>query len=101
MASTKEYKDYVLGKFDFLDNIICKKMMGEYLLYCNGTLFGGIYDNRFLIKITKSNKKYNLMQQIPYPNAKPMFLLDDIDDIEKLRTIIDETCCDLSKIRNC
>lgn len=46
MATTKGYKDFVLEKLNLLDNITFKQMMGEYLLYCNGILFGGIYDNR-------------------------------------------------------
>lgn len=65
---------------------------GEYLLYYNGTLFGGIYDNRLLIKIVDSNKKYNLQEQIPYKNAKPMYLVGDIEDKELIRDIILDSC---------
>lgn len=79
-----------------LDNIDCKAMMGEYLLYYNSFLFGGIYDNRLLIKIVNSNKKYNMQEQIPYESAKPMYLVDDIDNKENLKEIIIETCKDLS-----
>ena len=57
MASSKDYKDYVLEQLNILDNIACKPMMGEYLLYYNDKLFGGIYDNRLLVKIVDSNKK--------------------------------------------
>ena len=46
MATTKEYKDFILEQLELLDNITCKAMMGEYLLYYNNILFGGIYDNR-------------------------------------------------------
>ena len=73
MASTIEYKDFVLEKLQVLDDITCKPMMGEYLLYYKGALFGGIYDNRLLIKIVKNNKKYNMKESIPYQNAKPMY----------------------------
>ena len=59
MATTKEYKDFVLEQLNLLDNINCKPMMGEYLLYYNGILFGGIYDDRLLVKIVDNNKKYN------------------------------------------
>ena len=69
MATSKEYKDFILEQLDLLDNIICKAMIGEFLLYCNGILFGGIYDNRLLVKITDTNKKYNMQEQIPYENA--------------------------------
>ena len=48
MATTKDYKDFILDKLSLLHNITCKSMMGEYLLYYNGVLFGGICDNRYL-----------------------------------------------------
>ena len=82
MASTKEYRDYVLEELSLLDNITCKPMMGEYLLYYNGTLFGGIYDDRLLVKKAESNKKYNMPESIPYKGAKAMHLVDDIDNQE-------------------
>ena len=95
MATTKEYKDFVLEQLSLLDNITCKSMMGEYLLYYNGVLFGGIYDNRLLVKIVDSNKKYNMQEQIPYESAKPMYLVDDIVDRETLRNTVLDTCKDL------
>ena len=58
MATTKEYRDFVLEQLNLLDTITCKSMMGEYLLYYNGILFGGIYDDRLLVKIVDSNKKW-------------------------------------------
>lgn len=97
MATTKEYKDFVLEQLNLLDNITCRAMMGEYLLYYNGLLFGGIYDNRLLIKIVESNKKYNMQEAIPYEGAKPMYLVDDIDNQDTLKDIILNTCKDLPK----
>ena len=97
MATTKEYKDFILEQLNLLDNITCKSMMGEYLLYYNGLLFGGIYDDRLLVKIVDSNKKYNMQKSIPYENAKPMYFVDDIDNQETLRNIILDTYNDLNK----
>ena len=91
MATTKEYRDFILEQLNLLDNITCKSMMGEYLLYYNGILFGGIYDNRLLIKIVESNKKYNMQESIPYPNAKPMYLVSDVDNSELLKDIVLDT----------
>ena len=91
MATSKEYKDYILEQLDLLDNITCKAMMGEFLLYYNDILFGGIYDNRLLVKIVDSNKKYNMQEQLPYENAKPIYLLYDIDNKELLKEIVIET----------
>ena len=96
MGTSKDYKDFILEQLDLLDDINCRAMMGEYLLYYSNVLFGGIYDNRLLVKIVDSNKKYNMKEQIPYESAKTMYLVDDIDNKEKLREIITETCRDLS-----
>ena len=87
MASTKEYRDYILEQ---LDNVVYKPMMGEYLLYYNGVLFGGIYDDRLLVKKTDTNKKYNMQESIPYDGAKPMYLVD-IDNRELLNDIVIDT----------
>ena len=92
MATTKDYKDYILEQLNILDNITCKSMMGEYLLYYNGLLFGGIYDDRLLVKKVDNNKKYNMQESIPYESAKPMYLVDDVDDKEKLKDIVIDTC---------
>ena len=92
MATSKEYKDFILEQLDLLDNITCKAMMGEFLLYYNNVLFGGIYDNRLLVKIVDPNKKYNMQEQIPYESAKPMYLVDDVDNKELLKKIVIETC---------
>ena len=73
MASTKKYKDYILEQLSLLDNISYRPMMGEYLLYYNKKLFGGIYDDRLLINKTESNKKYNMQEAIPYDGAKAMY----------------------------
>jgi len=92
MASTKDYKNFVLENLSLLDNITCKPMMGEYLLYYNGVLFGGMYDDRLLVKVTDSNKKYNMKESIPYGNVKPMYLINDIESPEKLKEIVLDTC---------
>lgn len=97
MATTKDYRDFILEQLNLLDNITCKSMMGEYLLYYNGILFGGIYDDRLLVKIVDSNKKYNMQESIPYESAKPMYLVDDVDDQEVLRNIVLDTYKDLKK----
>ncbi len=96
MATTKEYRDYCLDQLNILDKITYKPMMGEYLLYYNGILFGGIYDDRFLIKKVESNRKYHLEEAIPYDKAKPMYLVD-IDDKNILCNIILDTIKDLVK----
>ena len=51
MSSSQEYLDFILKQLQGLgQEISFRKMMGEYLLYYQGRLFGGIYDNRLLLK---------------------------------------------------
>ena len=87
MASSLDYLTYVLELCRELDDVTYKKMMGEYILYYKGVIFGGVYDNRFLIKKTKSLENSGLKEQIPYPNAKPMLLVDS-EDPEVIKELI-------------
>ena len=86
MPSSKEYFDYVLDQLSLLDDISVRKMMGEYILYYKNIIFGGIYDDRFLVKKTKSSEELlkNSSEEIPYEGAKPMLLVDEIDSKESL-----------------
>ena len=95
MATSKEYKDFILEQLELLNDITCKPMMGEYLLYYKGILFGGIYDDRLLVKKVENNKKYNMKEELPYEGAKPMYLVEDVDNKELLKEIIIDTSKDL------
>lgn len=95
MASSKSYRDFILEQLSILNDINCKSMMGEYLLYYNGILFGGIYDDRLLVKIVDGNKSYNMKEVIPYKNAKSMYLVEDVDNQDILSDIVLDTCKDL------
>ena len=97
MATTKDYKEFILDNLSLLDNITCKPMMGEYLLYYNNVLFGGIYDDRLLVKIVENNKKYNMEESIPYKGAKTMYLVDNVDNRETLKEIVLDTYEGLKK----
>ena len=100
MATTKEYKDFILEQLETLDRIECKPMMGEYLLYYNKVLFGGIYDDRLLVKIVDNNKKYNMQESIPYEGGKPMYLVDDVENRELLKEIVLNTYKSLKGDKN-
>lgn len=91
MASTKEYRDYVLGQLSEVPNATCRPMMGGFLLYSGGVLFGGIYDDRLLVKIVPENAQFGTREAISYDGAKPMYLVEEIDDKEKLTEIIAAT----------
>ena len=91
MASSKDYLDFILEQLSGLDEITYKAMMGEYIIYYRGKIIGGIYDDRFLVKQTKSAKslmpKANL--ELPYEGAKEMLLVDDIDNRDFLKTLLE------------
>ena len=95
MASTKEYRDYVLEQLRNLRGITCRPMMGEYLLYLDGVLFGGIYDDRLLVKIVPENAEFEMTEAIPYDGAKPMYFVEDIDNAERVAEIINATVAGL------
>lgn len=90
MASSKDCLLYVFELLREIDGITHKRMMGEYMLYKDGILFGGIYDNRFLVKKTKLIESSGLKEQIPYPSAKAMFLIDseNPDEIKEWVSLI-------------
>ena len=91
MASTKGYCDFILEQLSEAPNITCRPMMGEFLLYSNNVLFGGIYDDRLLVKIVPENEQYKMSGSMPYDGAKPMYLVEDVDDREKLAEIVKNT----------
>lgn len=89
MPSTKEYLNFILDQLSNLENITYKGMMGEYLIYYNGKLIAGIYDNRFLLKNMDdlSSIMDTYILEKPYPNAKDMVVADNIEDSEYLENI--------------
>ena len=90
MSSSKEYLEFILEQLSDLEGIEYRYMMGEYILYYKGKIFGGIYDDRFLIKPVKSAIDFmpNAKYEIPYKNGKEMLLIDDVDDKERLAKLI-------------
>ena len=91
MASTKEYRDFILEQLSEAPNIICRSMMGGFLLYSNNVLFAGIYGDRLLVKIVPENEQYKMTEEIPYDGAKPMYFVEDVDDKVKLAEIVEAT----------
>ena len=91
MASTKEYLDFILEQLSDLDEISFRAMMGEYIIYYRGKVVGGIYDDRFLVKPTKSAEAMmpNAEMELPYDGAKEMLLVDDVDNKEFLRELLE------------
>ena len=97
MASSREYFDFIIDQLSLVDGITSRKMMGEYILYCDGKIFGGIYDDRFLVKPTKSAfaKMPEAKRELPYDGAKEMLLVEDIENREFLRDLVSSILSDL------
>lgn len=91
MASSKDYLEFILEQLSYIDGITYRYMMSEYILYINGKIFGGIYDNRFMVKITSSSKKImpDADEELPYEGAKPMLLVTEVDNRDFLKLLIE------------
>lgn len=91
MGSSKEYLEYILEQLSDLEDITYRAMMGEYILYYRGKIFGGIYDDRFLIKPVKIAKEMmpDADMEPPYDGAKEMLLVDDVENREFLKELIE------------
>ena len=90
MASSKDYLAFVLEQLSDLRGVSYREMMGEYIIYYNGKIIGGIYDNRFLVKPTKSALSLipNARMELPYEGAKKMVLVEDVDNKEFLEELV-------------
>ena len=90
MASSKAQLQYLLDQLSDLEEITYRPMMGEYLLYFRGKLVAGIYDDRLLVKPTPMAKQLlpNAPMEPPYPGAKEMLLVEEIDDKPFLAKLI-------------
>lgn len=98
MASSKEYLQFILEQLSDLYGITYRKMMGEYIIYYQSKIVGGIYDDRFLIKPLKSVMEYipEITYEIPYEGAKPMILIKEVDSKEFLTGLFEVIYDDLS-----
>ena len=90
MASSKTYLHFILEQLSGLPEITYRAMMGEFLLHYRGRLFGGIYDDRLLVKPVPSARALlpNAPSQPPYPGAKSMLLVEEVDDRDLLAALL-------------
>ena len=91
MASSKEYLDFILEQLSELDDVSYRAMMGEYIIYYRRKVVGGIYDDRFLVKPTKSAKALmpTADMELPYEGAKEMMLVDNVENREYLKELLE------------
>ncbi len=93
MASSKDYLDFVLDQLSGVESVTTRPMMGEYVLYCEGKVVGGVYDDRLLLKPTpgalRLMKEAGLEErwELPYEGAKELLLVD-VDRRELLEKLV-------------
>ena len=90
MASSKEYLDFILDQLSELENLSWHAMMGEHIIYYRGKVVGSIYDDRFLVKPTKAAVEMmpDASRELPYEGSKEMLLVDDVENREFLRNLL-------------
>ena len=98
MASSREYLDFILEQLSDLEDISYRAMMGEYIIYYRGKVIGGIYDDRFLVKPVKAAVKMmpEAEKELPYEGAKEMLLVDDVENRQFLRELLESMYDELS-----
>ena len=101
MASSKEYLEYVLEQLSGAEGLRYRPMMGEYLIYCRGRLVGGVYDDRFLVKPTKSALLLlpDAPREEPYPGGKPMLLVTEMENKSLLQELLEAVVSDVCASR--
>lgn len=97
MASSKEYLDFILEQLSGLEEIRARAMMGEYILYCRGKIFGGIYDDRLLVKPCPAAlaRMPEAARELPYEGAKEMLLVDRVEDPAFLAELVNAMASEL------
>ena len=97
MLKNKELADYIMDQLSELGDIRNIPMMGGYAFYYKERIFGGIYGNGFLVKITAASKKFmpDSKPEPPYEGAKPMLPVTILDDRTALQNMVDEMYSEL------
>jgi TfoX/Sxy family transcriptional regulator of competence genes len=97
MASRLEFVKYVMEQLSQAGVITSKKMFGEYGLYCDGKFFACICDDQLLVKMTKAGEEIwpGLDKKPAYEGAKDSFLVEELEDQERLAQFVRGTCEEL------
>lgn len=97
MPSGKGYLAFIQDQLADLPGVSWRAMMGEYILYRDGKVVGGIYDDRLLVKPTKSACALlpGAPMELPYEGAKPMLLVEDVENRELLMALVERVSGDL------
>ena len=91
MATSQEYLAFILDQLSLIDGITHRSMMGEYIIYHHGKIAAYLCDDHLLVKILPSTTKLlpNTRKEPPYEGAKEMFLVENVDDRDFLKTLFE------------
>ena len=91
MAASRSYLEYILDSLSGLDDITHRAMMGEYIIYYRGKIAAYICDDRLLVKTVAAAERLlpNAPRELPYEGAKPMYLVDNTDDKDYLKGLVE------------
>ena len=97
MASSRDFLEYVLDQLSRLSEITYKPMMGEFIIYYQGKIIGGIYDDRLLVKPTESARRLmpEAPLEAPYPGAREMLLVQEVDSRQLLEELFEALAAEL------
>ena len=95
-------EEELLRELSGLDELSSRAMMGEYILYYRGKVFGGIYDDRLLVKPVPVVVKMmpDAEMEPPYDGAKKMILVDDVDNRQFLCELVESMWEELPEKKN-
>lgn len=101
MATSKDYLAFILEQLSGLEGITYRQMMGEYMLYHHGKLAAYLCDDRLLVKILSSAEALlpDAPKEPPYPGAKPMLLVEHVDDRAFLKKLFEAMYPELPEAR--
>ncbi len=91
MATDKSFIEFIVDQIENAGQITCRKMFGEYALYCEGKVVALVCDNQLFIKPTEGGRAFigNVVEAPAYPGAKPSFLIDArVEDREWISNLI-------------
>ena len=98
MSSDQDFVDFVTEQMADAGKVTCRKMFGEYAVYCDGKVAALICDNQLFVKPTASGRSYigHVCEAPPYPGAKMYFLIEDaFEDRDWISELIRITAKDL------
>ena len=88
--ANRELAEYAADQLSGLDGIRYIPMMGGYIFYIHDRIFGGIYGDGFMVKITEASRAAlpEAVPAPPYEGAKEMLPALNLDDREAFSAMV-------------